>query len=60
MTDNELDKLADSINPNNPHGDNYEQGQYFGFQDGFKAGVEYQKKISEKYIKNSLDLILNK
>lgn len=38
---NELDRLADSKNPNNPHGDNYEAGCYFGFQDGFAAGYEH-------------------
>lgn len=38
ISDSELEKLAEESNPNNPHGDTYEVGQYFGFQDGFKAG----------------------
>lgn len=40
MTKEELDKISEELNPNNPHGDTYEVGQYFGFQDGFEAGFE--------------------
>lgn len=42
----ELDRIADELNPNNPHGDTYETGQYFGLQDGFEAG--YHKAMGEK------------
>lgn len=38
INEEELENLAENANPNNPHGDTYEIGQYFGFNDGFKAG----------------------
>lgn len=43
ISEEELDRIADELNPNNPHGDTYEVGQYFGFQDGVKA--VYRKAI---------------
>lgn len=46
INEEELDKLAEELNPNDPHGDTYEVGQYFGFDDGFKAG--YLKAKEEK------------
>lgn len=34
-----LDKVNELVNPNNPHGDTYETGLYFGYSDGFYDGV---------------------
>lgn len=44
IDEEKLDELAEQLNPNNPHGDTYEVGQYFGFDDGFKAGYRKAKK----------------
>lgn len=49
VNEEELDRLAEELNPNNPHGDTYEVGQYFGFDDGFKAGC---RNVLEYLIKN--------
>lgn len=46
IDEKELDKLAEESNPNTSHGDAYEAGQYFGFDDGFKAG--YLKRMEEE------------
>lgn len=46
INEEELDRLAEEENPNVPDGDSYEVGQYFGFNDGFKAG--YHKALEDK------------
>lgn len=59
MTKEELDKIAEELNPNNPHGDTYEVGQYFGFQDGFQAGYdEALKRVCEWLKANCLKVLL--
>lgn len=40
-----IEERAESANPNNPHGDNYEVGQYFGFMDGYETGATEQRQI---------------
>lgn len=43
-----LVELCECHNPNDPHGDTYEYGQYAGFEDGFMDGFE----LALKAIKN--------
>ncbi len=49
ITEEELDKLAEQLNPNNPHTETYTIGLYSGYNDGFKDCYHYlENKNKEK------------
>lgn len=49
VNEEELDELALKENPNSEHsGDTYESGLFYGFDDGFKAGVRYMQRVKEE------------